>query len=154
MIVAQRNGRVSDAVPRRFAAGDGLRALAALFVLVFHAAIATLQWTLGGGSVNGEASPQQFRPIFGFLAPEFVSMRSGIYIFFALSGYLLTRPFLASYLVGTPMPSIPRYFRNRALRIIPAFWRSMHSRRTTTRLRQRISSAKRGHSTSRSRSTC
>jgi peptidoglycan/LPS O-acetylase OafA/YrhL len=113
---------VSSAVPRRFAAGNALRAIAALFVLVFHAGIATLLWKLGQSSVTGEGTPSQFKPIFGALAPEFVNMRAGIYIFFALSGYLLTRPFLAAYLLGTPHPSIPRYFRNRALRIIPAFW--------------------------------
>ena len=113
---------VSDAVPRRFTAGDGLRALAAMFVLVFHAGIATLIWSLGKGSVSGEGTTAQFKPIFGVLAPEFVNMRAGIYIFFALSGYLLTRTFLAAYTLGTPLPSISRYLRNRALRIIPAFW--------------------------------
>jgi peptidoglycan/LPS O-acetylase OafA/YrhL len=115
-------GGVSEAVPRRFTAGDPLRAIAAMSVLVFHAAIATLLWKLGTGAVNGEGSPGQFRPIFGPLAAVFVNMRAGIYIFFALSGYLLARSFLAAYEVGSPFPSISRYFRNRALRIIPAFW--------------------------------
>ncbi|HEV3048274.1 MAG TPA: acyltransferase [Solirubrobacteraceae bacterium] len=113
---------VSDAVPRRFAAGDGLRALAALFVLVFHTAISALIWKLDSHSVTGEGTPDQFRPIFGFLAAEFVNMRAGIYIFFVLSGYLLSRTFLAAYLVRTPKPSVSRYFRNRALRILPALW--------------------------------
>lgn len=112
---------VSDAVPRRFAAGNALRAIAAMSVLVFHAAIATLLWN-NAKAVTGEGTPSQFKPIFGPLAAEFVNMRSGIYIFFALSGYLLTRTFLAAYLLGTPYPSIARYARNRALRIIPAFW--------------------------------
>jgi len=118
---ADRPARVSDAVPRRFTAGDALRAIAAMLVLVFHAAVATLLWKFGEGSVKGEA-PGQFRPIFGPFAAEFVNMRAGIYIFFVLSGYLLTRTFLAAYLLGTPAPSISRYFRNRALRIIPGFW--------------------------------
>jgi len=113
---------VSDAVPRRFTAGNPLRGIAAMSVLVFHAAIATLLWSLGHGAVNGEGTPGQFKPIFGPFAPEFVNMRAGIYIFFVLSGYLLTRTFLATYTLGTPRPSIPHYFRNRALRIIPAFW--------------------------------
>ena len=110
---------VSDAVPRRFTAGDALRAIAALLVLVFHAARSSILWQFG--AINGE-EPAPFRPIFGRFSTEFVNMRGGIYIFFVLSGYLLTRPFLASFMLGTPAPSIARYARNRALRIIPAFW--------------------------------
>jgi peptidoglycan/LPS O-acetylase OafA/YrhL len=110
---------VSDAVPRRFTAGDALRGIAAVMVLVFHAARSTVLWQTG--AINGE-HPEPFRPIFGTFATEFVNMRAGIYIFFVLSGYLLTRAFLAAFTLGTPAPSIPRYLRNRALRIIPAFW--------------------------------
>lgn len=99
-----------------------MRAVAAMSVLVFHAAIAALIWKLGNGSVNGEGTPHQFEPLFGFSAPVFVNLRAGIYIFFALSGYLLSRPFLAAYLVGSPVPALGRYLRNRALRIVPAFW--------------------------------
>lgn len=119
---AQTPAGVSSAVPRRFTAGDGLRAIATMSVLVFHAGIATLLWKLGHGSVNGEGTATQFKPIFGVFSPVFVNLRAGIYIFFALSGYLLTRTFLAAFMLGTPRPSISRYARNRALRIIPAFW--------------------------------
>jgi peptidoglycan/LPS O-acetylase OafA/YrhL len=117
-----RTGPDARAVPRTFDGGDGLRAIAALFVLVFHVAYLSLASKGLPVAGDGEATIGQFRPIFGALAPEFVSMRAGIYIFFALSGYLLSRPFLAAYLIGTPQPSVSRYFRNRALRIIPAFW--------------------------------
>lgn len=113
--------RISDAVPRRFTAGDALRGIAAMLVLVFHACTSTLYWKFGRNAISGE-DPTPFHPLFGKFAPEFVNTRAGIYIFFVLSGYLLTRPFLAAYLLDTPRPSIPRYFRNRALRIIPAFW--------------------------------
>jgi peptidoglycan/LPS O-acetylase OafA/YrhL len=119
---AARPQAVSDAVPRRLIAGDGLRAIAAMSVLVYHAAVWASLWSLGQHAVSGEGTPTQFKPIFGAVAPVFVNLRSGIYIFFALSGYLLTRPFLAAFLVGTPNPSIARYCRNRALRIVPAFW--------------------------------
>jgi peptidoglycan/LPS O-acetylase OafA/YrhL len=118
----QASAGVSGAVPRRFTAGDGLRAIATMSVLVFHAGIATLLWKLGHGSVNGEGTASQFKPIFGPFSFFFVNLRAGIYIFFALSGYLLTRTFLAAFLLGTRRPSISRYARNRALRIIPAFW--------------------------------
>jgi peptidoglycan/LPS O-acetylase OafA/YrhL len=93
-----------------------------MFGLVFHVAYLSLASTGFPVASDGEVTTSQFKPIFGAFAPEFVNMRAGIYIFFALSGYLLSRPFLAAYLVGTPQPSISRYFRNRALRIIPAFW--------------------------------
>jgi peptidoglycan/LPS O-acetylase OafA/YrhL len=49
-------------------------------------------------------------------------MRVSIYVFFALSGYLISRPFLAAYTVGASRPSIRDYAANRALRIVPAFW--------------------------------
>jgi peptidoglycan/LPS O-acetylase OafA/YrhL len=117
-----REAHGDDAVPRRFESGDGLRGVAAMFVLVFHVAYLSLASKGFAVAADGEATNGQFRPLFGRLAPEFVSMRAAIYIFFALSGYLLSRPFLSAYLVGTPQPSISRYFRNRALRIIPAFW--------------------------------
>lgn len=110
---------VSDAVPRRLIAGDPLRAIAAMLVLTFHVAAGTILWQFG--AIHGE-DPAPFRPLSGHLAAEIVNLRSGIYIFFALSGYLLTRPFLAAFMLGTPAPSIARYARNRALRIIPAFW--------------------------------
>jgi peptidoglycan/LPS O-acetylase OafA/YrhL len=111
--------RVSDAVPRRFTAGDALRGIAAMLVLVFHAARETMVWQVGSA---GNEGPSLVRPIFGPFAAEFVNMRAGIYIFFALSGYLLTRAYLSAFTLGTPTPSTRRYFRNRALRIIPAFW--------------------------------
>src|ERR1019366_1482797 len=88
---------VSDAVPRRFTAGDALRGVAAMFVLVFHAAVETMLFKHTPGFVLGSDSPHSFSPIFGRLAPEFIAMRFGVFIFFALSGYLLTRTFLAAF---------------------------------------------------------
>jgi len=113
---------VSDAVPRRFTAGDALRGIAALLVLIYHAGLETLIFKHSPGFVLGSDNASSFSPLFGRLAPEFIAMRFGVFIFFALSGYLLTRTFLAAYMLGTPRPSISRYARNRALRIIPAFW--------------------------------
>jgi peptidoglycan/LPS O-acetylase OafA/YrhL len=46
----------------------------------------------------------------------------GVVLFFTLSGFLLYRPFAAAIVRSRDRPSIGRYFRNRALRILPAYW--------------------------------
>lgn len=46
----------------------------------------------------------------------------GVTLFFTLSGFLLYQPLAASALRQTPSPSVRRYLRNRALRILPAYW--------------------------------
>ena len=43
-------------------------------------------------------------------------------LFFTLSGFLLYRPFARSILQMRSLPSIGGYLRNRALRILPAYW--------------------------------
>lgn len=65
----------------------------------------------GGGSVD-----------FGFLTPVFDNLRAGVTLFFVLSGFLLFRPYVAAALRASPTPSSRAYFRNRALRILPAYW--------------------------------
>ena len=46
----------------------------------------------------------------------------GVAIFFALSGFLLYRPFVAAHLAGRSFPAVGEYFRRRFLRIFPAYW--------------------------------
>jgi peptidoglycan/LPS O-acetylase OafA/YrhL len=46
----------------------------------------------------------------------------GVILFFTLSGFLLYRPFAAAVLRGQPLPALGTYLRNRALRILPAYW--------------------------------
>jgi peptidoglycan/LPS O-acetylase OafA/YrhL len=46
----------------------------------------------------------------------------GVTLFFTLSGFLLYRPLASSVLHSLPPPRIGRYLRNRALRILPAYW--------------------------------
>jgi peptidoglycan/LPS O-acetylase OafA/YrhL len=115
-------GGLSTAVPRTFLAGDGLRAIAAIGVLVLHAAIETMLFHHSPGFRPEDEHFGSLKPIGGPLTALLVLTRTGIYVFFALSGYLLSRSFLASYTLGTPMPAIGRYARNRLLRIVPAFW--------------------------------
>jgi peptidoglycan/LPS O-acetylase OafA/YrhL len=49
-------------------------------------------------------------------------MDAGVAVFFVISGFLLYRPFVAARMEGRPRPSVPRFFRRRALRILPAYW--------------------------------
>lgn len=89
----------------RFPLFDGLRALAALSILVFHTASAT------GASV-GEAG----------LSPYLARLNVGVAIFFAISGFLLYRPFVAANVGDAPAVHLGRYARRRFLRIVPAYW--------------------------------
>jgi peptidoglycan/LPS O-acetylase OafA/YrhL len=47
---------------------------------------------------------------------------SGPLLFFVISGFLLYRPWVAARAAGRPRPDTARYFRRRALRILPAYW--------------------------------
>ena len=81
---------------------EGLRALAAVAVITIHT------WAYSSGS-------------FGRLNALFADLDQGLTLFFALSGFLLYRPFAAALLDGSEMPGSRAYLRNRALRIIPAY---------------------------------
>jgi peptidoglycan/LPS O-acetylase OafA/YrhL len=52
----------------------------------------------------------------------FPDLAFGVTLFFALSGFLLYRPFASCLLREKERPSFVRYLRNRALRILPAYW--------------------------------
>ena len=88
----------------RLPGGDGLRAVAALLVFVHHASFLT------GTTFNSSA---------GAL---FARFDVGVSVFFALSGFLLARPYVAAILDGEPLPDIGRFYRRRVLRIVPAYW--------------------------------
>jgi peptidoglycan/LPS O-acetylase OafA/YrhL len=88
---------------------DGVRALAALSILVYHA------WLYGGPDGRSVALPPPWAALLPHLA-------LGVTVFFTLSGFLLYRPFAAALLAGTALPSLRGYLRNRALRILPAYW--------------------------------
>jgi peptidoglycan/LPS O-acetylase OafA/YrhL len=88
----------------RFAGLDGVRALAALGVLVTHVGLKV-------GFTTRDATGH-------YLA----RLDVGIAIFFVLSGFLLYRPFVARRLDGRSGLDVRAYLRNRALRIYPAYW--------------------------------
>jgi peptidoglycan/LPS O-acetylase OafA/YrhL len=93
----------------RLAGVEGLRAVAATSILVYHC------WRYGDPS--GRAV--DLGPLSRFVLPH---LAVGVTLFFTLSGFLLYRPLAASVLRQTRQPSVRRYLRNRALRILPAYW--------------------------------
>ncbi len=88
--------------------GDGLRAIAALMIFFGHV------------FVNADAG-QAFEN-YGWAKELVGRLDLGLGLFFALSGYFVARPFVRSFILGTKHPSARRYFRNRTLRIVPAFY--------------------------------
>lgn len=88
----------------RFPCIEGLRAVAAIAVLVHHVAGTT-------GAVTSTA--------WGYV---FAHLDSGVSVFFVLSGFLLYRPFAAAHVDRRPGPGLRRYTRRRFLRIFPAYW--------------------------------
>jgi peptidoglycan/LPS O-acetylase OafA/YrhL len=91
----------------RIAGIEGLRAIAATSILVYHT------WEFSG---RGEQAV--------WLGPGtrlMNELRLGVTLFFALSGFLLYRQFAARLLEQAELPSIGRYVRSRVLRIMPAY---------------------------------
>ena len=109
-------GRASASI--NFAGLDGLRAIAALGVLVCHVALASGQITRTGGDYLARADV-------------------GVALFFMLSGFLLYRPFVSNRLDGRPRPKTDRYLRHRFLRIFPAYWLALTVLTTVMDVRQR-----------------
>lgn len=103
--------RRPEAPRPRFIAGDPLRAVAALSVVVYHIAL------LGKGT--GQSLTRTYGLVPGRVLRSF---DAGLFIFFALSGYLIGGPFVRAFLNGTGSPSVASYLRRRLLRIVPAFW--------------------------------
>lgn len=92
----------------RLAGMEGFRAIAAMSVLVYH--------------VYYYAAPDGRAVDLGVFTKIVDNFRAGVTLFFVLSGFLLYRVFVGAALRGGSMPSVRRYLRNRALRILPAYW--------------------------------
>jgi peptidoglycan/LPS O-acetylase OafA/YrhL len=106
--VASRAGaRVDQAGEQRLARIESVRALAALGVLAGHAWGA--HYAFGHGASRNFAA----RTIFGG--------GFGVFVFFALSGYLLFRP-LAAATFGGERVDLRRYAINRVLRTLPLYY--------------------------------
>lgn len=84
---------------------DGLRAIAALLVIVVHT-----------GVVSG------FTYRYPSVGQYFARGEIGVSVFFLISGFLLYRPFVAAAFTDAPAPATGRYLMRRALRILPLYW--------------------------------
>ncbi|MET0768000.1 MAG: acyltransferase [Aeromicrobium sp.] len=82
---------------------DTLRAVAAIAVVATHTSFWTGQY---GKGLWGAATAR---------------LDIGVAFFFVLSGFLLSRPFLAAMADRRPLPPAGRYFWKRALRIVPLY---------------------------------
>ena len=99
-------------VDRRLASLDGLRGLAALSIFVFHGWLYTMpQPSATARSTVGDYAVHE--------------LRLGLVLFFVLSGFLLSRPWFAAALGERRPPSIGRYARSRAARILPAYYAAL-----------------------------
>jgi peptidoglycan/LPS O-acetylase OafA/YrhL len=100
---------------RGFVAGDAIRGIAALWVIGYHSVDSAFGEVLpGGGS-------RDFSAEFGFLGHAFSRALFAVFVFFALSGYLLGRPFIRAYILDRSPPPVGPYAYNRLLRIVPVF---------------------------------
>jgi peptidoglycan/LPS O-acetylase OafA/YrhL len=90
--------------PRHFPCFDGLRALAAVLVVLVHTSFAS--------GFTGRSSAGIYT----------ARMEVGVAVFFLISGFLLYRPFAASHIAGGAAPAVGKFWVRRLLRIMPAYW--------------------------------
>ena len=106
----------SDPTIARFIVGDSLRGIGALAVFVYHAAY----WTLAETGLPPQGG--NFDTYGDIAGPLLEACGLSVFLFFALSGYLISRPFVRAFITGGRPPAIGAYLRNRVLRVVPALW--------------------------------
>ena len=88
----------------RFPCFDGLRAIAASAIVVFHVA-----------STSGATTAAGY-------GRYFARLDVGVAVFFVVSGFLLYRPFVSAHLARRPAIGWREFWWRRVLRIYPAYW--------------------------------
>jgi peptidoglycan/LPS O-acetylase OafA/YrhL len=94
---------------------DILRAIAATMVLLGHA------YTLSGRAVI-QLAGGSFLSTRWIIDALITFGYAGVWLFFALSGYLITKPFIRAIIAGEPLPALVPYGIRRAARIYPLYW--------------------------------
>jgi peptidoglycan/LPS O-acetylase OafA/YrhL len=98
-----QGGLESVSKAERVASLTGIRAIAALLVMLTHAAYTTGKYT------------------HGYVGLVYSRMEIGVPIFFVLSGFLLFGPWVKAAAAGAAPPSVRRYTWHRVRRIMPAY---------------------------------
>jgi peptidoglycan/LPS O-acetylase OafA/YrhL len=106
----ERARRTQDAGIGTLLAGNGVRGVGMLLVFLTHVCL-----------FADPADNNNMRS-YGWAAPILGHIDLGLAAFFALSGYLIARPFARSYVLGTRKPRLRSYVRNRVLRVVPPFY--------------------------------
>lgn len=101
--VDTQGGLESISKAERVASLTGVRAVAALLVMLTHAAYTTGKYT------------------HGYVGLVYSRMEIGVPIFFVLSGFLLFGPWVRAAASGGAPPSVRRYAWHRVRRIMPAY---------------------------------
>lgn len=96
-------GGLESVGPERVGSLTGVRAVAALLVVLTHAAYTTGRYDDG------------------YVGLVFSRMEIGVPIFFVLSGFLLFSPWVRAAAAGEAGPSVKRYAWHRVRRIMPAY---------------------------------
>lgn len=89
---------------------DSLRGLAVLLTVVFHS------WYQLPGTVAKGKTPYDYPLFFG---------RTGVHLFFVLSGFLLFLPYAKWIANRASQPSVMLFYKRRILRVGPAYWVSL-----------------------------
>ena len=87
---------------------DALRGVACLMVAMNHT------FGIPGGAPPGEVADL-----------EQLLLDAGLALFFVISGYLISQPFVRSLVDGTSAPSVGGYAVRRIMRIGPAYWAAL-----------------------------
>jgi peptidoglycan/LPS O-acetylase OafA/YrhL len=114
---------------RYFEAGDAMRGWGVLGVVLAHCASTALFFDALGDP--GRLRVLQRTRDLGFerlfdsrrFGAAILALQLVVYLFFALSAYLLSRPYVAALLDdGARRPPLGAYVRHRLGRVVPAFW--------------------------------
>ena len=108
--VGGRPRRTEDAGIGTLLAGNGVRGVGMLLVFFTHLFLLA------------DTAPDNNMRSYGWAAPLLGHIDLGLAAFFALSGYLIARPFARAYVLDTRKPRLRSYVRNRVLRVVPAFY--------------------------------